>query len=305
MPSSPEKNWIESFRAAGVMLNSPENRADQRSLYLSVFGTGIETSDPSLSFTRNILTTDYQSVIDAMHSLGVLPNLTNVHLTWYGCTQLTATPQVGVPYKYVPLIKDFWRYFLEKCGAESVAFEDVITPNINNLVVDGYPFTTPVFFETNGIFDGGCAFYTLPESVLKFKPDLSDFSDGSSDPNPGDVLEPLARYLAQSNQKVVLLGTTAYSSNRTHESLRTLSWERADRVKTELVALGCDPDNIFVAGAGSEAVSVRVGDKVIDFYKNDQDEYGRQVDTIAANNRAVHVISHEDAAEIIERFGSN
>jgi hypothetical protein len=74
-------------------------------------------------------------------------------------------------------------------------------------------------------------------------------------------------------------------------------------VRDELVARGVDPERLVVASAGYEGTGVNVGTSVVDFYDNDQDAEGVQIEEIARTNRAVHIIPLEDAQEVLERFG--
>jgi outer membrane protein OmpA-like peptidoglycan-associated protein len=304
VPDSPQIDYPESIKAAASLLNSQQNKDSGRDRQLVVIGSGIDTANERLAMTQGILSADYKAAIDELASKGVLPDLEGVHVTWLGLAQLTAEPQMRVPYDFVPLMKDMWGYFLEQSGAASVSFQDVIVPKEGNTAEGGFPYVTPMLFEAANRDDYRILDRVkLPESVLKFKGDLAEFATGPDNPDPALVLEPLAQRLVASGQKVVVLGTTARVAAWADDAHRSLSLARAQRVRDELVSMGVDAGNILVAGAGFKGVGVRVGGELVDFYHDDQSANGVQIEDLAKDNRAVHVIPFEDAADVLERFG--
>ena len=286
-PQSTEVDYVESIRAAASELNSQENKKSGRQRSMYIFGSGIDTTNEKLSFTKGILSGDYKAAIDNMASLGVLPDLNGVDVDWVGLAQTVADPQMKVPYEYRNKMQDLWEYFLEACGAQSVNFESVTTvPLETNTVEDGYPYVTPIPFapteDSGWVID---QYISFTENVLGFNPNEDTYRDGADGTKGKDlakqVLSPYAIALKNSGQTIVICGS-AWNDGSGDEV--DLSRRRAERVRKDLIAMGVPSSQLKIAAAGNLGVNVHIGDKVVDFYHPDQPEESRAIHFIPTDN---------------------
>ena len=309
VPVAGEVDYLEAIRLAAASLNSAGALAcDTRVLY--IIGSGLSTSGEYINFTTGIINANYDVLVQDMvasttakggNHAEALPNLSNIHVVWYGMGRLTAEPQMDVPSSYIAQMKELWTTVLFASGATFVSsddFKDYIPEGGINSVASGYPAVTPVFFTPTDTDDYLIqSMISFDENVLVFVPD----SDEYLDPNQAaSVVPPYAEALIKSRQTIVVLGTTASGDAA---SCRALGLQRANRFKQDLVVYGVNPDQIIVVSAGNEGIDVMVGNEFVDFYHEDRNhDTGLQIDEIAHGNRAVHIIPLDQATDVLARF---
>lgn len=290
VPKNTEINYVESFRMSSSQINSQENQDSGRDKVLYVFGSGIDTANEKLSFTKGILSSDYKAIIDEMESLGVLPNLEGVTVVWIGLTT-TADPQMQVPYEYVPIITDLWTYFLEKCGVQSMTFQDSVATDEVNTTDDGYPYVTPVPFAPTATNDWWINEYvSLSEGVLGFEPESTVPRDGEAAAR--SILLPHAEALCRSGQ-VIVICASAWNDGTGDEI--ALSRDRAEWVRDVLVEMGVPSSQLIIAAAGNLGTNISIAGQTVDFYFPDLPEASRAVHFIPTDNGK--------ADDVLSRFG--
>ena len=276
--ADPDKTIIPSLEAIDIDLDKIENMDDLNDM-ISDFADKNITDLVDHMKSKNV---DAFSTFD----------LRGIDIYWYGIGQLTSAPQMEIPSKDQACIKKLWTTIFVTAGADfnpQAGFISYHPAGEPNLVSEGYSPVKTIAFEEDKITFTPLVFeepVTIPEDVISFLPDTAEFAE------PEKASIALSEYneaLIESNQKMVILGTTATGDP---QRCRNLSRERAERVKRELVDQGVPPENLVTIGGGIET----------SYYEDDN---GTRNTEIAKKNRAVHLIPYdsEEAQALIAKFG--
>jgi len=300
VPAAEEVDYLKSIRrAASTLQTEATDSYSEKRLY--IVGSGLSTAGEYINFTKGILNMETESLLDRMVGDDALPDLSGIHVIWYGCGDLAAFPQMEIPARAIKQIKEIWTSVLVLAGAQfdqASGFLDYFSDGSINCVADGFPAVTPIVFTPLDFDDLRLVnMATLPDSIFHFNGNSTEFVKTAETDR---ILDDYAAALSANGQQVVLLGTTAAGSV---DQCRALGMGRALRVQDELISRGVAPENLTALSAGMEGRDVRIGDRVVDFYQPNFDAYGAWDEGIASMNRAVYIIPLELAADVLARFG--
>lgn len=245
-------------------LNFLEGKAHQLLDCEQKISEDTETKEQLLTFLNNLENT------------AELPNLKGIAISWYGLGSVAA-PQPSL----TPLQRDnleyIWKTLLKKSGAEYIDNADTATENgyFKSVIETGaavYEYdVTPVIFWNNEAIK-------LPDDQLAFKKNSSELE---SKEIAFYKLEPYINNLKKyPDMNILICGTVA--DDKTNDSYIELSRKRAETVRNLLIEQGIAPERIKVLGLGINSP----------WYQNEW-ENGNFNETIAASNRAVHILAED------------
>ena len=232
------------------------------------------------------------------------PDLTGItDVVWFEMGEV-AGQQEELSNEDLQALQDFWRGYLEKCGAESVTFDTSVSVKSEEEQASNLPSVTPVEVtpETTAVpnFDATAeavesassteeADAIMSESLaiglkldgksIAFKADSTDLVDPTA---AAETLAPITDYLSRTTDCIVLLGETA--TDGTQEECVNFSLRRAEAIK-QLILEGTtiSDSQILVVGLGYQH----------EFHLSDLNADGSLNEDIAPQNRAVLIFSSE------------
>jgi hypothetical protein len=301
-----EVDCLAAINFAAAKLHSMDADACDKKT-LNIFNPGLSTTGEYIDFTKGIINADYDALVEKMVAdttakiagdgtgrAEALPDLTGIHVVWYGLGRMTAYPQDDVPSSDVARMKELWTKILTAAGAESINFRDYMPQGLPNTVEDGYAYVTPIPFAPTEV--GGWVIskpVPLTENVLGFNPEQATYRNGedgaSGEELAQQVLKPYAEALRNSGQTIIVLGC-AWNDGTGDEV--ELAGHRAQRVRDDLVAFGVSSEQLVVVSAGNLGTNVHIGGGEYNLYKADQPEW----------SRAVWFIPVEQGDEVLARF---
>ncbi|MGH3932163.1 MAG: OmpA family protein [Pseudonocardiaceae bacterium] len=212
---------------------------------VAVVDSGLSTAGPLDFSVPHVLTAPVDEVIDFLRAYGAIPDLTGLTVILGGIGDAAAPQDTLSPGQRRHLV-ELWTKIAQAGGATCV---EVITVARSETAPDGVPPVKLVPIDPPPVFNPGDPGPTvLPDDdTVGFVPNKAEFR------NPEGVrgaLKPFAKWLADDrSRRVTLTGTTARVGAR--EGQIALGTERAAAVKSILVELGADPNQIDTVGVGS------------------------------------------------------
>ena len=305
----PEVDTLAAFFEAVKVLNeiSPEDGGEKE---IIIYDTGLCTSG-ALSFLepdrQEYLFSDtpinLEKLRESLEAWGIGKeklNLSGVKITWYGLGEVAA-PQPILDERYKENLHVIWGEILQRANAISGTpqksnseygfFVEVTSSGITS----DLPWVSPVVRTTsttvtepephkseiipsNGI--------TIPETTLNFLPNEAVFVD--EEQAMAQLKKYAEEYLANSDERVLLVGTTA-DPNRNGGDFQ-LSAERARAVRDCFVKLKIDESRFDILGWGSRTP----------LYDPSEWNGNRFIESIAETNRTVRIYALDsDMAKIL------
>lgn len=246
---------------------------------------------------HNLLTMDTGAVISELKEKRSLPDLSGIRVICCNIGETDPHSQTQVPLNQAmkSALEDFVKELLTACGAESVlSFHPVVAGGFT-ASEEEYPEKTPVMVyraledQPDGDYTQS---YDLGEKQLSFQANTDVLL--TSREEAAEILRPLITAMKEDlNYRVIIAGGT--SSFGEMESSLTLSAHRAQAVADLLVSEGVPENQI-------EGVYGLAFKENSPLYKNDRDENGNLVESLAAENRVVCIagINSEKARRILE-----
>jgi len=265
---SPEVDLLAAIREAQNILQSP-SIAHIGDRHIVIISTGISTTGDlnflNLDFNETLPRVD--SIVDTYLSMGLLPSLSGIDVTFIGFDDgmaVAAYPQQSTTV-HRRFISDLWYSLIWASGACSVIFENSAgwnTPNIwsdDNLDIE-FPFVSvvplfenrPVFAHQNPTVEHGISNVSLgfASNTAAF---LNEYAAMQIIAPFGNVLEEFFQVFP--SERIWIVGTTAMTiPNSNDDDHIDLSFSRAERVKEALIASGYNipVDNLLTIGLGTQ-----------------------------------------------------
>lgn len=281
----PEVDILKALQLAGPALKSADGDR-----VVIVSDSGISTKG-AVDFSKTHLEKiDPEIVVNNLKAQSALPDLEGIHLKWYGLGAV-AEPQKELEQKNKLILKAIWARILEESGA---TFEMPDAPLASSIDVSEFP---PVqIVHTIGSDNAIVEHYTgkevirLDEGKIEFYPDKATIK---TDPaKVRDALLPVVEYLiANPNEQILLLGSTAKPPNVSPEYCIELSQNRCRTIRSILIDNGVSPSQIEYIGMGFNSP----------YYENDRNADGSLNEEVAYKNRAVIIlpIDHKVAQSVL------
>lgn len=288
-PDDPEVNTLEAiFEAVDILDSISDDNDDQE---IIIYDTGLCTSG-EFSFTdsewKDILFDDkeledvkIQTMIETLKSGKLIPELSNIKVTWYGLGK-TAAPQDTLNKHQVENLERIWGEILKSAGAISTSESGE----------DSYFFPIQSYGQTNysqSVTPISADNYSTKLPKIKFKKESSKFV------SPKEAMSVLQSYakdiLSCPDENILIVGTTA-DPNRNGGSI-SLSKKRAKKVKKCLVDLGVPENRLKILGWGANSP----------LYDQSEWKGGIFIGNTAKENRAVYIMSEmsEEGQKILAK----
>ena len=265
-PQSEEVDTLQALRLAGQALRSAAGKK-----VLLVLDTGLSTCG-YLDFTDGLLSASPQELAEALEEARALPELEGVTVCWAFCGQ-TAAPQPPLSARQQEALRDIWEAVLLAGGASQVIFTDDFAAD---QPYDGLPAVSLVDVEEAGLDVQPMETVVLDSAGVAFLGDSARFADETS---AAKVLSQVAGQLLEyPDRRVCIVGTTA--SGRDAAFQQALSLDRARAVRDMLAGFGVDEGRMTTLGLGASDP----------WHVEDLDADGRQIETLAAQNRKVLIL---------------
>lgn len=271
---------LTSFKIADRVLHTDQYLSERTIIY--VFDTGLSTD--KIDFTElDMEANSAEEIVEKLREEKMIPDLMNIDVVWYGLCDV-AEPQEELTNEQREGIKEIWTAILNAAGANVQFKSDISTdtfdielPSIKVVPSRSVIITWDLTPEPS----------TPPQpsrEKIQFIPDRSEFVDYDE---AVKVLEEWAFFLIEHPDiTVYVIGTTATGNM---EFCKELSTNRAIAVKEILVSYGVPESQLIPRGLGYWAP----------WHIPDEDEYGRQIEQYAYENRRVIIMdaNGEDATK--------
>ena len=232
--SSVELDVLKSIQTAGRSLADRDGTK-----CLCIVSTGLSTTG-IIDFRNNLLRADAAAVADGVEAAGELPELTCVRVIWIGLGD--SAQEISTVER--ENLEAIWSAVLLRAGAEEVRFSKELPGEILQGLppVSKVPSTQP---EALQLDDALSAPIVLDSETVRFVGDSDELVDPAA---ARAVLQPVADWLgAHPEASLLLVGTTA---SGTETGTKTLSEQRAARIRDTLVSMGVQPDRLVTMGLG-------------------------------------------------------
>lgn len=262
--NTPEANPLQALAEAA---GSVKSRAATGTVVLA--DSGLQTTG-ALDYTRDgMLLAEPSDLATAVKAAGQLPDLTGITVVLTGIGD-TAPPQASLDTSTRTRLQAQWKALVTAAGASCVYVDPM--PNTQPAPT-GLPAVSVVTPPPPPVYDLDRPI-SLRGDVLAYRDNSPELLDPVA---ARAALAPLVAALLGTEGRITLTGTTA--TGGTEADRLRLSADRAETAKQLLVAMGVDAARITTKGVG------------IDFpgFKPDQDDSGRQIPEVAAQNRSVIV----------------
>lgn len=279
-PEVAEVDTLKAIRQAAFTLQGSSENADK---VMVVMDSGLSTVG-YLDFTKGLLNTDVDCIVEALKEAKAIPDLQEVSVIWMFNGQ-TASPQQELSERQKDKLCEIWRAVLVAGGAKDVEFAPDIASELSG---DIFPAVSLVDVESRSIEVNTKE--SVPIELVVEEPIETVVLDNTSVQFVGDKaifvdkelamshIEELAKQLlSYPNNKVYVIGTTA-SGNRTY--CNQLSIDRAQTVTDALISLGVSESQLIPMGLGFEDP----------WHVNDLDDNGIQIESQACQNRKVLIV---------------
>lgn len=279
-----EVDTLEAFHTAMNVFDSVKGNVEKR---IIIFDSGLSTAG-ALDFANDpyynkligkdsdLTNEEIQSILDELIKSKEIPDLSDVMIQWYGIG-IVGDKQPELSKLNISNLKAIWNAILKNAGVRSVEFIDVTKTK---------PTQPDKDLPNVSVVDLDEAIIRLDPEMLGFKPGTDEFMEGTEE-NRFKILSRFSQF--GNNNKLLIVGTTSTGGGN-GDGLQ-LSADRADAVKTELIAIGVPKENIDTMGLGPKS------------HKYNPDEYVDGVyqgESIAAKeNRSVYIMSANCSEAIV------
>lgn len=277
---TPEIDTLSAISLSANTLHSASNECEKSMI---VFDSGLSTTSLLNFAEQNIIDAPVESIVEQLKELHAIPDLSDIEITWIGIG-VTCGKQNRLTDNYKYKLQELWNAILEAGEAKKVCFDT--TPVSNEENDNNLPkcTTVPIIADPLEVEQIESE-ETIPEimkwdenSSIKFEADQAKFVNEKA---VGKELKPIAAYLKNnSEEKIYIFGMTATVLGG--DSGIELSKERAEVCKEVLIKQGVKEEQLICVGLGKIDNPLRV--------KNDIDENGKQIESLAKKNRAVFFI---------------
>lgn len=272
---SPEVDTLAAISQAANNLS----QVDSPVKMLVIYDSGLSTTG-YLDFTKpKLILSDVDSIVAQLSDMHAIPDLSGMDVVWYGAGQVRGAQQRPDSDNLYRL-KTLWSEILSAGKPASLKFvdaeltadyEDGALPEVSLVDLPSGEL------ELTAEEPAPKVFLQLTDEKLGFKPDTAEFSDEGA---ASEILDKVVEILNGSDgSDVYVIGSTATFGP--HDSSITLSEQRAEKVKSELVD----------RGAGVSIISAGIGDTPCGLRTDDVDGSGNLIESQAKQNRAVFIIS--------------
>lgn len=284
---------VDTLSAFYNVANVFSQQSEKYCKRILVFDSGLCT-DGALNFIENtyykslinknedVTGEEIKSIVYELNNKKEIPDLSNTKVRWYGIG-MTGGKQTELTKIQISNLTAIWKGILNEVGAEV----DFVNLNRNKIDSDGegLPNVSIVMFDEA---------VSLGEDELGFEPGTANFSKGTEEKRKV-VLE---KFINEGKTTgLLLVGTTSSGGAATEEDDDySLSRDRADAVKKELIKLGVPKDKIETLGLGTKSHKYNSNEFVNGIYKPDS--------TAAKENRSVYMMSinSSEAKEFLSDF---
>lgn len=234
--------------------------------------SGVST-EGLLNLSRNLFYADPEALAEELYTRNAIPDFSILSsITWYQLGDVEA-PQTELSPNQKKKLGEIWTAVVSKGGGDLVIKDSLPgnTPHVASeypsVSVVNLPKEDPIWYQPSvsspkkpetinepeddpapaSIItkDDFSQPYILSEEVLGFHGDSDKYI--LSDEEVQEILKPIADCLIKSpDTTLLLIGTTA--GDKATDYGYDLSNKRAAAVKTSLIALGCDPDQLITIG---------------------------------------------------------
>lgn len=268
-----EVDTLEAIRLAA----NPLKTVTEVDKYLIIADTGVSTTGYVNFCTNDLFNTPTEEIIQALEDAKAIPDLTSVHVIWLYAGQV-AEPQQALSEAQKDKLIEIWTAILEKAGAASIDFRpdsasstpytnlpDVSTVNADDRAIDVTPLTKMI----------------LDSESVSFVGDQAVFEDENQ---AKQAISSVAQtLLAHPDNKVYVVGCTASLPGK-EAFCQRLSEDRAQAIVNELKDFGVSEEQMVAVGMGNQAP----------WHLEDLDADGKQIESIAQQNRCVVVLDTQD-----------
>lgn len=249
--NDPETDYMASLQLASRALNSLSGEYDSKSVI--ILGTGLSSAGV-LNFQNNVLSADPKSIVDMLADRKEIPDMSSLSVYWQQLAD-TKAPQRDLNSMQKQKLQDIYTAIIEAGGGTlkfddslPVTAEDTNYPTVTPIDI---PDETPMVFDSTDINTEEDLFeepIALTEEQLHFVGDKAEFLEDTQEVL--NVLEPIATYMKERNESILLVGTTAGDTD--DKKTLQLSYERAKCLKNVLVQnLNVDEKQCKAIGVGS------------------------------------------------------
>ena len=273
---------VDTLAAFHFVANCFQQQPEKNSRIVLVFDSGLCTTG-ALSFIEH---TDYKQllekdekvsaddtnyVVNQLTSKNELPNLSGVHIRWYGMG-LVGGSQKELSRLQILNLSEIWKAILSAAGAEVELCDVNQTSDVRD--DSDLPIVSTI------VFDEEIAI-CLGEDVLGFEPDKATFLPGTEEQRA----RVLADYVSEARTNGILIVGTASTGGQNEEKGVgfQLSLDRAKAVRNEFVKLGVPESKIEILGLGTKSHKYNPAE-----FENG--EYNRD-SAAAIGNRSVYIMS--------------
>jgi outer membrane protein OmpA-like peptidoglycan-associated protein len=263
--TTPEANPLDALALAA---RSVKAHGETGTVVLA--DSGLQTTG-ALDYTKDgMLLADPDELAAAAKAAGQLPDLSGITVALTGIGD-TVAPQAPLDNATRTRLGQQWVALANAAGATCVYLD--VKPNAQASPA-GAPDVSEITPPPPPVYD--------LDTPIPLREDVLDFKDNSPeliDPAAAQAsLAALVTGLKASTGQIQLTGTTA--SGGTESGRQQLSAQRAQTAKELLVQMGIPAERITTKGVGTDFPG----------FQPDEDESGRQIPEIAAQNRSVIVV---------------
>lgn len=281
-----EVDYFEALHVAEAIFNTSDRPNKKMIIYGSLLNTtGI------LNFAENpsLLQGDPDEIVKILKSNSALPKLSGVTVEIWGAGQ-TTSPQQELSYEQRDVIKNEYQAIFEASGIEkeNIYFSTVASGKKFKLKnYESLPEVTLIRVGDHKIsFQGFTKF--SEDTGVKFKGDLAKLENPTA---AKLALDPIYQYLKNSQNKILICGTTATGNA---SFCKALSQDRAETIRDLLVDMGAKKEQISCLGLGCNNP----------WHVEDTDKDGHLIEDNAKQNRTVYILDRnsDDAKSILENY---
>lgn len=268
-----EVDTLEAIRLAANSLKT----VTEGDKYLVIADTGLSTTGYVNFCVDDLFNTPTDDIVQALEDEKAIPDLKDIHVVWLYAGQV-AEPQETLSEVQKNKLIEIWSAILEKAGAESIDFRpdvasstpytdlpNVSTVNADDRNIDVTPLTKMILDSESVSFVGDQAIF-VDEAQAK------------------QAISGVAQtLLAHPDNQVYVVGCTASLPGK-EVFCQNLSEERAQAVVNALKEFGIPEEQITAVGMGNQAP----------WHIDDLDAEGKQIESIAQQNRCVVVLDSQD-----------
>lgn len=268
-----EVDTLEAIRLAGNSLKA----VTEGDKYLVVAETGLATTGYVNFYADDLFHTPTEDIVQALEDEKAIPDLEGVHVVWLYAGQV-AEPQQTLSEVQKDKLIEIWSSVLAKAGAASVDFRP---DSASSTPYTDLPEVSVVNADDRNIDVTPLTKMILDSESVSFVGDQAVFVDENQ---AKQAISGVAQtLLAYPDNQVYVVGCTASLPGK-ESFCQNLSEDRAQAVVNVLKELGVPEEQVKAVGMGNQAP----------WHLEDLDAEGKQIESIAQQNRCVVVLDSQD-----------